>query len=188
MELLSFKNVSCKLLETSTTGTLKRPGWLYVPSRILFNILNRGLLYTLRATFKPWVDIVLSCLCISKPRIKIKHNSSKEILGLKPGERVEVKSWNEILETLDDKGKFKGLVFTPEMKKLCSQEFRVFKRLEFMFDECTRGKRRLKNTVLLEGAMCTGEGIGCDRSCFHYWRELWLRRARAIEGGLNEKG
>ena len=176
MGLISLKNVECKLLVTSKTGSLKRPGWLYVPSRVLSNLLNRGLLYTLRATFKPRIDVVLSCLGISKPTIKIKRNSSNEILGLKPGERVEVKSWDKIFATLDDKGKYKGLVFTPEMKKLCGQEFHVFKRLEFMFDECTREKRRIKNTVLLEGAMCTGEGIGCDRSCFHYWRELWLRR------------
>lgn len=37
--------------------------------------------------------------------------------------------------------------------------------------------RKMKNTVLLEGAMCDGKAFsGCDRSCFHFWREVWLRR------------
>jgi hypothetical protein len=35
--------------------------------------------------------------------------------------------------------------------------------------------RKLQNTVLLEGVMCDGI-FGCDRSCFQFWREAWLRR------------
>jgi hypothetical protein len=89
---------------------------------------------------------------------------------------VEVKSLPEILKTLDDKGRHHGLVFTPEMRQHCVKQYRVFKRLELMFDEYHKSQRRVKNTVLLEGVVCGGAGIGCDRSCFLYWREAWLRR------------
>jgi hypothetical protein len=37
--------------------------------------------------------------------------------------------------------------------------------------------RQLKNTVTLEGALCSGKSIGCGRACFCFWREAWLRRA-----------
>jgi hypothetical protein len=102
----------------------------------------------------------------------------EEVLGLAPGELVEVKSLPEILNTLDDKGRFRGLVFTPEMRKHCSKQYRVFKRLELMFDEYHKSQRRVKNTVLLEGVVCEGAGLGCDRCCFLYWREAWLRRVQ----------
>jgi hypothetical protein len=35
--------------------------------------------------------------------------------------------------------------------------------------------RQVENTVLLEGVMCR-DLYDCDRSCFHFWREAWLRR------------
>lgn len=98
-------------------------------------------------------------------------------LGLRPGEWIEVRPFDEILATLDADGKNRGLAFTFEMRAYCGRRFRVFKRLERMFNECTHERRGLKNTVLLEGVYCQGAGFGCDRSCFHFWREAWLRRA-----------
>lgn len=90
---------------------------------------------------------------------------------------VEVKTEQGIMETLDDKGKNNGLQFMPEMRKYCSQRFKVYKRVEVIILETTGEHRRMKNTVLLEGVICDGsEHHGCDRSCFHYWREAWLKR------------
>jgi hypothetical protein len=43
-----------------------------------------------------------------------------------------------------------------------------------------RTVRRLENTVILEGAFCKGSGIGCDRACFYFWRECWLKRTSGI--------
>jgi hypothetical protein len=37
----------------------------------------------------------------------------------------------------------------------------------------------MKNTVLLDGAICDGWGGKCDRSCFFFWREAWLRRVES---------
>lgn len=105
------------------------------------------------------------------------QSTHDEVLNLEPGELVEVKSEEEILVTLNQKGENKGLFWMPEMRKFCGRRFRVFKRLERILLESTGEYRKVKNTVLLEGVMCDGQGFyGCDRSCFHFWREVWLRR------------
>ncbi len=58
----------------------------------------------------------------------------------------------------------------------CGRRFRVQRRLERMFLEESQQVRSLKHTVLLAGVHCGGDGIGCDRQCFYFWREAWLRR------------
>ena len=100
-----------------------------------------------------------------------------EVLNLKAGELVEVKSEEEILAMLDHRARYKGLLWMPGMQKYCGKRFRVYKRLERILLESTGELRKIKNTVLLEGAVCDGEEyFGCDRSCLHFWREAWLRR------------
>jgi hypothetical protein len=101
--------------------------------------------------------------------------------NLKAGDWVEVKSAKEIYSTLDQDGKFKGLSFPREMAKFCGKRFRVYKKLENIILETTGELRRIKTpTVLLEGVFCDGEAHGkCDRSCFCFWREAWLRRIRS---------
>ena len=101
-----------------------------------------------------------------------------EVLNLRPGERVEIRSAKEIFATLDEKGKLRGLRFTPEMAKFCGKRFRVYKKLENIIIETTGELRKIKTTtVLLEGVFCDGKAHGnCDRSCFCFWREAWLRR------------
>jgi len=104
-----------------------------------------------------------------------------EKLDLKPGEWVEVRSEKEIFNTLDPQGKLRGLRFTPEMAKFCGKRFRVYKRLDKILLEATGELRRIKTpTVTLEGVFCDGSFHGgCDRSCFCFWREEWLKRAEA---------
>jgi len=100
----------------------------------------------------------------------------EEVLSLQPGDLVEVKSADEILRTLDQNGKLRGLAFLPNMKPFCGKRFRVFKRMETLYQEESGKVRRLKNTVLLTGVQCDGLLMKCDRSCYLYWREAWLRR------------
>src|SRR5262245_22225337 len=45
------------------------------------------------------------------------------VLGLRVGERVEVRSIDEILATLDDRAALDGLPFMPEMVKFCGRPF-----------------------------------------------------------------
>jgi hypothetical protein len=166
----------CQIENAQNGGRMRRPGTLYVPSRILWNLKQHGFRYTLRATVKAQSAALRERLGGGK-QVKIATpRCEDDVLNLQPGELVEVKSLEQILKTLDEKGRHRGLVFTPEMRQHCGKRFRVFKRLELMFDEYHKSQRRLKNTVLLEGNFCTGTGLGCDRSCFLYWREAWLRR------------
>jgi hypothetical protein len=106
-----------------------------------------------------------------------KQPREDEVLNLQPGEWVEVKSEQEILAILDANGAYKGLRWMCNMRKFCGKKYRVFKRLETMLLESSGKYRQVKNTVLLEGVTCDGEDwFGCDRSCYHFWREVWLRR------------
>jgi hypothetical protein len=96
---------------------------------------------------------------------------------LRPGELVEVKSIDQILTTLDKRRRHDGLLWMVGMRKFCGKRYRVFKRVETIMLENNGESRKMKNTVLLEGVMCDGsEFCACDRSCFHFWREAWLRR------------
>ena len=99
-------------------------------------------------------------------------------LNLKPGEMVEVLSEKDILSTLDEKGKLKGVAFMPEMKEFCGKRFKVLKRVEKIRVESSGEIRKIKNpTVFLEGVICDGKISGpCDRACFCWWREAWLKR------------
>jgi hypothetical protein len=103
-----------------------------------------------------------------------------ENLGLQPGDWVEVKSAEEIRSTLDAQSKHRGLQFVPrEMLSHCGKQYRVHKRVEKIFLEESRRNRKLKNTVLLENVQCQGIGLDCDRCCFLFWREAWLKKIEA---------
>jgi len=144
--------------------------------RILQNLRAHGWRYTFRVTVTARIAAARKRAATLSGQSTLSRTTENAVLNLQPGEVVEVKSLEEILVTLDASGKLNGLVFTPEMRKHCNKQYRVFKRLELMFDEYHKSQRRVKNTVLLEGVVCEGAGLGCDRCCFLYWREAWLRR------------
>ncbi|OHB61971.1 MAG: hypothetical protein A2Y76_13735 [Planctomycetes bacterium RBG_13_60_9] len=106
--------------------------------------------------------------------------ATPEILALEPGEMVEVKSVDEILTTLDRNRRHRGLLWMTGMRKYCGKQYRVHKRLERIMLESNGEMRNMKNTVLLEAVCCDGKEFGgCDRSCFHFWREAWLKRVES---------
>ncbi len=105
----------------------------------------------------------------------------KESIGLQPGDLVEVRSAEEMLATLDSSGRLKGMALMPQMLGYAGQRFKVYKKMERILIENTGEIRRLKNTVLLEGNMCDGYQGACDKSCFYFWREAWLRKVDANE-------
>jgi hypothetical protein len=94
-----------------------------------------------------------------------------------PGDLVQILTEDEIIATLDKNGKYKGLIFTEEMKKFCGKKYRVYKNVEKVMLESTGELRRVKVlTVLLDDVVCDGSNHGgCDRSCYLYWREKWLK-------------
>ncbi|HEV2326920.1 MAG TPA: hypothetical protein VGS10_23480 [Terracidiphilus sp.] len=100
-------------------------------------------------------------------------------LDLRAGELVEIRSLDEILATLDDRGERDSLPFMPEMQAWCGRQARVFRRVDKIFDWITSsGLRRMQDTVILEGLRCDGrDHSGCQADCPVLWKEAWLRRA-----------
>lgn len=107
-----------------------------------------------------------------------------DALGLRVGEKVEVRSAEEIFATLDKNGCLNSLPFMPEMLQFCGKRFAVFKRADKTCDTIDKtGGRRLINTVHLgvghnaDGMRCDGGGHGgCEASCLLFWNEAWLKR------------
>jgi hypothetical protein len=108
---------------------------------------------------------------------KAQKRSDKSRMSFKVGDLVEVKSFEEIFETLDKEGRHRGLSFTKEMIPFCGKQFKIFKKLERIVLESTGEMRRMRTpTYLLEGVFCDGSFHGnCDRACFAFWREVWLK-------------
>lgn len=153
----------------------------YIPfyklSKGLWYVRNKGLRTTVNHVSLKLKRIIKKRKSRSNPMIKTSQTVTNEVLNLKPREWVKVKSEEEILATLDQSGRYKGLSWMAGMEKFCGKKFRVYKRLDRILLESTGELRKLKNTVLLENVLCDGkEFFDCDRSCFHYWREIWLRR------------
>jgi len=96
--------------------------------------------------------------------------------GLWPGDLVEVLPYRQILETLDENGQLENMPFMPEMVKYCGQQFKVYKRVNYV---CVDGKgmRGLKHTVNLENIYCDGfNHDNCQKSCTIFWKEAWLKK------------
>lgn len=116
-----------------------------------------------------------------------------ESLNLQQGDWIEVKSEEEIRETLDATGKNRGLQFAYDLAWCCGKKFKVRSRLEHMVIERTGKYFNVRNTVLLEGVTCPCRCVigGCGRGDYIYWREIWLRKIPAAEAAFipdSEKG
>jgi hypothetical protein len=144
--------------------------------------LKRLVWYISNSDLRASVWRVLCFVKVGRPaygeRREAAFHGASEALGLKAGDLIEVRSAKEIVATLDEHGKLKGLGFTAEMMKFCGRRFRVYKRLDKIILEATGELRKIKSpTVLLEGVFCDGSAHGgCDRSCLCFWREAWLKQ------------
>jgi hypothetical protein len=106
------------------------------------------------------------------------ETSRQDVLNLRVGELVEVRSKSEILATLDEKGELEALPFMPEMRQFCGQRLRVHKRAAKLCDTISgTGIHRMENAVHLAGVRCDGQAHGgCQAGCLIYWKEAWLKR------------
>jgi hypothetical protein len=104
-------------------------------------------------------------------------------LSLRAGELVEVRSKEEILVTLDNKGRLDELPFMPQMFAYCGQRFRVFKRAHKTCDTVNDYVgRRMKDAVHLDGIRCDGQAYGsCQAGCLIFWKEAWLKRVSRVD-------
>lgn len=109
-------------------------------------------------------------------------------VGFRIGDVVEVKSKEEILATLDEKGELDSLPFMPEMLEFCGQQLEVSRRANKLCDTATQtGFHRMHGAVHLEGSRCDGSAHGgCQAKCLLYWKEEWLRPVVPADGSPGE--
>jgi hypothetical protein len=107
-------------------------------------------------------------------------------MKFRAGDWVEVRSKEEILRTLDNKGRLEGVPFTPQMLAYCGHRFKVQARAHKGCDTVNPiANRRLSNAVHLE-LRCDGKAYGgCQADCLLYWKAAWLKPVEAkADGGL----
>jgi hypothetical protein len=140
--------------------------------------------YRLVKSFNDWMHRLLSGRGSPSLHGKIERGKPTPTgrLDLKPGERVRIKSQEEIEQTLDENGKNRGLSFDPEeMAPYCGRVVRVRSCVTKIIDEPTGKMRQMKQPcIMLEGVVCNAEyarcRLNCPRAIPSYWRELWLKR------------
>ena len=109
------------------------------------------------------------------------------------GDLVEVKTADEIIQTLDAEGALDHLPFMPEMIGFCGRRFRVARRaLTICFSgPGSRRGFRADDVVTLDDVRCSGAAHdGCQKACMILWREAWLRRVEdtAVQSEVDLRG
>ena len=116
-----------------------------------------------------------------KGRLPVGQPAPRRDLGLKPGDLVRVKSYDDILATLDTRLSNRGLWFDAELVPFCGKIFRVSTCVERFVDEKSGKMRKMKTpAVMLDGVTCkalfSGQRMFCPRGINLWWREIWLER------------
>jgi hypothetical protein len=113
-------------------------------------------------------------------------------LNVQPGELVRIRSYKEVLATLDENGLNRGMWFDAEMVPYCGGTYRVLDRIEKIINEKTGKMIRLKNDcIMLDNVVCRAcyskYRRFCPRSIYPFWREVWLDRATDPERSLTKQ-
>jgi hypothetical protein len=100
------------------------------------------------------------------------------------GDVVDVRSLEEIEQTLDESGCLDGLPFMAEMAAFCGRRVRVFRCVDKIYDYGrSKTLRRLTDVVLLAALRCDGSAHGgCQASCYLMWNRRWLRTIPGTRG------
>jgi hypothetical protein len=122
-------------------------------------------------------------------RISANRTTPVESLNLQPGELVRVKSYQEILATVNTENQNRGLLFDAEMVPYCGGTYRVLKRVSRILDEKTGALLKMKHPcIILQDVVCQSRYSACrmlcPRSIYSYWREIWLERVPAAEDAV----
>jgi len=99
------------------------------------------------------------------------------------GDWVKIRSKKEIQRTLNDRNEYRGCAFMREMYKHCGKTYRVLKFVDYFFDEARQKMVKSRDTVILDGAVCSGKQrlhlVNCDRNCFFFWKIVWLEKVES---------
>ncbi len=114
-------------------------------------------------------------------KIPVGQKTPTELLDLRPGEWVQIKSPEEIGATLTHEGMNRGMRYDMELLKYSGGTYRVQMRVDRLISEQTGKMMQMKNPCIqLEDVYCRAEctmgRLGCPRASNTYWREIWLRR------------
>ena len=168
----------------ATTEVRRRERWdprLYIKDLTSGNVtpaqfIRYGLLAMLNAFMLRWRGTRYPHLCgrAGKSTPTCETN-------LQPGELVQVRSRDEILQTVNGRLTNRGLSYDVEMVRFSGSKQRVLRRVERIVDEKTGRMIRLPNpAVILEGVECSGNlsttRMFCPRAIYPYFREIWLDR------------
>jgi hypothetical protein len=114
-------------------------------------------------------------------RIPVGEKTPVRDLDLAPGEVVRILSYDDILGTLDENNKNRGLYFDAEEVPFCGKAFRVRSRVTRIIDERSGKMIPIKGkSVILDGVWCKGHysdrRMYCPRAIYPILRETWLER------------
>ena len=102
-------------------------------------------------------------------------------LDLQVGEYVRIRGRDEILETVNNENRNRGLNVDEEMMRYCGGRYPVASRVTHIINEKSGKMMSFQNPcIVLEGVHCLGEytqsRLFCPRRITAYWREIWLER------------
>lgn len=160
-----------------TLGELFR-GWLYSAFGRKFNTHFRFVRSAYNG-FQLMTGGMRSPVC--KGKLPIGAEQPRWPLDLQPGDFVRIKPLDQILATIDQRNKHKGLFFDVEMVPYCGRVVQVRTRVDRFIDERTGLMRSLKTpAVILETVWCRSRfstcRMFCPRALYSWWREEWLER------------
>ena len=101
-------------------------------------------------------------------------------LNLQPGDRVRIKKPDDIMKTLDESGKNRGLRFDVGMFRYCGGEYRVLTRAYRFIDQKSGKMIHMAEhapCIILDGVICHADYQKlCPRTEYLFWREPWLEK------------
>ncbi len=113
-------------------------------------------------------------------------------LDIKEGDVVRIKDYREILKTLNEEWKNRGLYFDAEMVPYTNGEYKVLKRVNRIIDEKTGKMLTLKNgCLILDEVVCQARYAKCRKLCprayYLYWRDIWVEPVASQGSTLERK-
>jgi hypothetical protein len=105
------------------------------------------------------------------------------IVDVAPGQVVEIRKKDEIMQTLSPENRNRKLWFDPEMVPHCGKRAPVNRHVQRIIDESTGKMIKLSDCVALDDVVCQGiYHRFCPRSLDQYWRSAWLRTPNGKDG------
>jgi len=143
-------------------------------------VLRRSFNPSIKRKIKEYINslIVLFSRLTGRSRTPAANATDTTPIKFNAGDRVLIKSKDQIQLTLNYWNELKGCSFLPEMWQYCGTIQRVFKPVRRFVDERDSRVKNVKGVYLLEGVICQGFELygGCDKACFYFWREEWLEK------------